>query len=355
MKSKKLTEFEMLAHLRVGEVLLSPLIIKNVSSQDALRDSGGDARLELEILGSPEVYRFVVESKSRSTPEVIQSAIRVARRAASQSEGPMIQVPYLSPEQLKELEAAQVSGVDLCGNGIVIVLGRLYVLRTGQPNQYPDSRPLNNPYRGRSAMVARILLRASHWESLSELASAVTHAGEKLSLPQVSKAVQALKEDMIVSKKGGSIEVVDAVRLIDKLGREWVAPLKSGRLTIRLRNKEWAKALSSDGSIRWAVTGESSVTRYAMFSQTGPRQIAVSNFSLAKQLVGGTDEPIPSFADMELIETDSAGFYFDNQIDENGVRWASRLQTWLELQAGDARQREAADDIRKQLMIGSES
>ena len=201
-------------------------------------------------------------------------------------------------------------------------------------------------------MVARILLRDPRWESLSGLANAVAQAGEKLSLPQVSKAVQALKEDMIVSKKDGSIELIDAMRLMDKLGREWVVPPKSGRLPIRLRNKEWANALSSDGSLRWAVSGESSVTRYAMFSQTGPQRVAVSNLSVARQLIGGTDEPIPSFADMELIETDSAGYYFDNNVDENGVRWASRLQTWLELQAGDARQREAAEDIRKQLMTG---
>ena len=213
MENRKPSESLMLARFRVGEVLLAPFIIRSVL-ENASRESMADARLGVELPGNPELFHFVVESKSRSTPESIQAAIRSAKRAASPFEWPMIQVPFLSPEQLSELESAQVSGVDLCGNGLVIVPGRLYVLRTGHENQYPDSRPLSNPYRGRSAMVARILFRDPRWETLSELAHAVARAGEKLSLPQVSKAVQALKEDMIVSKKDGSIELIDAMRLM---------------------------------------------------------------------------------------------------------------------------------------------
>lgn len=347
----KTSEMSMLARFQVGEVLLAPLVIRNV----LLETNFVDARLVVELIGGAERFQFAVETKSRSTPEIVQSAIRSAKKAIRRlDEHPLIQVPYLSPSQLSELEAAGVSGVDLCGNGIVIVPDRLYVLRTGHKNQYPDSRPLNNPYRGRSAMVARVLLQSPSWETLSELANAVASAGEKLSLAQVSKAVQALKEDLIVNKGGGSIDLVDTERLIDKLGKEWGVPPRSNRLAVRLRNQDWSKALSSDGSLRWAVTGESSVTRYAMFSQSGPKRVAVSNLLLAKQLIGGQDEPIPSFADMELIETDSPGYYFDNPVDENGVRWASRLQTWLELQAGDARQRGVAADIRKQLMKGNE-
>ena len=92
---------------------------------------------------------------------------------------------------MKELEKEQVSGVDLCGNGIVMVPDRMTVMRTGFPNQYPESRPLSNPYRGRSAMVARMLLTRPQWKTLKDLLAAIQHAGAKLSLPQASKAVQA--------------------------------------------------------------------------------------------------------------------------------------------------------------------
>jgi hypothetical protein len=53
---------------------------------------------------------------------------------------------------------------------------------------------------------------------------------------------------------------------------------------------------------------------------------------------------------VELVETDEAGFFFGNETDGKGVRWASRLQTWLELQSGDARQQDAAKDLREQLL-----
>jgi len=74
------------------------------------------------------------------------------------------------------------------------------------------------------------------------------------------------------------------------------------------------------------------------------------NFYAHVKVQGGTPEPVPNFADVQLIETGEAGFYFDNEIDGNGIRWASPLQTWLELNAGDARQQEAGRDLRKQLL-----
>ncbi len=67
----------------------------------------------------------------------------------------MILVPYLSEDRLQDLEAAQVSGIDLCGNGVVCIPDRLYIYRTGKKNLYPESRPVSNPFKGKSAMVAR--------------------------------------------------------------------------------------------------------------------------------------------------------------------------------------------------------
>ncbi len=355
MEIQKINESTMLARFEVGRVVLAPLVVRDASVRGVNCEPEADTRVELAIPGKTEGFHFVVECKSRSTPESIRSAIRQAKKAVMPGEWPMIQVPYLSPGALEELEKEAVSGVDLCGNGVVIVPGRLYVLRSGQTNQYRDSRPLNNPYRGRSAMVARMLLDSPHWKSLTELTAALETAGEKLSLSQVSKAVQALKEDLIVSKHAGSISLIDPLRLLDKLGREWRKPATGSRLALRVPpGTDWAGVLSSSPSLKWAVSGESSVSHYTMFSQGGPRHLVVSDAMLAMTLLQGTPEPITSFADFALIETDSPDFYFGNEIDDNGVRWASRLQTWLELQCGDARQQDAARELRKQLLEGTQ-
>jgi hypothetical protein len=348
-KNQQITEASMLARLEVGTVLLPPLVVKTCMVLGGKEKA--DARVELALPGEPEGFRFVVEIKARATPQAIQLAMVQAKAATKAGEWPMIQVPYLSPERLEELECEGVSGVDLCGNGVVLVPGRLYVVRSGEPNRYRDSRPLNNPYRGRSAMVARMLLQCPKWESLSELAEEVQSAGVVLSLPQVSKAVQAMTEDLIVSKGAGVITLNEPLRLLDKLGREWRKPVVRGRQALRLpTGMDWAGVLSSIPDLKWAVTGESSVTRYAIFSQGGPRRIAVSSLPLALTLLGGTAESVPNFADVELVETEEAGFFFGNERDEKGIRWASRLQTWLELQSGDARQQDAAKDLREQIL-----
>ena len=347
--NQQISEATMLSRFQVGTVLLPPLVVKSFTVLSGKERA--DARVELALPGEPEGFRFVVELKSRATPQTIQQAMAQAKSATEAGEWPMIQVPFLSQERLEELERAGVSGVDLCGNGVVLVPGRLCVVRSGAPNRYRDSRPLNNPYRGRSAMVARILLQRRKWESLSELAAAIQAAGAALSLPQASKAVQAMEEDLIVSKNAGVIALNEPLRLLDKLGSEWRKPMVRARQALRLpTGMDWAGVLSTSPSLKWAVTGESSVTRYAMFSQGGPRRIAVSSLPLAVTLLGGTPESVPNFADVELVETDEAGFFFGNETDEKGIRWASRLQTWLELQSGDARQQDAAKDLRDQIL-----
>jgi len=365
----QITESTMLSRFQVGEVLLAPLVIKSCVILGGSKDKV-DARLEVGMPDRAEVFAFVVETKSRGTPQNIQLAMVQAKAAAQAGEWPMIQVPYLSPERIQELEKAEVSGVDLCGNGVVVVPGLLCVVRAGSPNQFRDSRPLSNPYRGRSALVARMLLKQPHWQTLSELAASITSAGGELSLPQVSKAVQAMTEDLIVSKESGAIRLRDPLRLLDKLGGEWkktrqfiiitsggrstkleVNRLNHSRHSLRLpKGTDWAQALSSAPELRWAVSGESSVNRYAMFAQGGPRRIVVSDIGLALARLGGTPEPVPSFADIELLQTEDPAAFFDQETDANGVRWAGKLQTWLELQAGDARQQEAAKEIREQIL-----
>ena len=346
----KINESEMLARLKTGAILLPPLLI-HWSETLPDREGAPDAIIELAMPDNTTT-RFVVEAKSRSTPEAIHTAVMQAKAAARGDERPLIQVPYLSPERLEELEREQVSGIDLCGNGVVIIPGRLLVIRSGQPNCYRDSRPLNNPYRGRSAMVARMLLTHLSWPSLGSLVSSIRQANIGLSLAQTSKAIRALEEDLIVAKFGKTIKLQEPGRLLDRLASEWRKPIIKGRATLRLpmHATQWAARLSSDPALQWAVTGETSASRYVMFSQTGPSRIAVSDLARSVALLGGTPEPVPNFADIELLEMEEPGIYFANVTDSDGVRWAIRLHTWLELRGGDARQQEAARDLRQQLL-----
>lgn len=205
-------------------------------------------------------------------------------------------------------------------------------------------------------MVARQMLDHPRYDSLAKLQSAVQKSGGELSLSQVSKAVTAMREDLILSKGGRAITLLEPQQLLDGLGRSWRGYPAKARQALRIPpDLDWVVALSSTPQLKWAITGESSARRYAAFSQGGARQIAVSDLSLAQRALGGQPEAILGFADVELIETDEAGLFFANEVDEKGLRWASRLQTWLELQVGDGRQREAAREIGAQILKGMKS
>jgi len=368
-KNKKINERSMLDWLKVGAELLRPVVIKSISQfgqsksnhrilNISVREDSVDidAYVTAEIPNQSEPFNFAVETKSRSTPEAIRTAGARAKQFVEKSGIPdvlpLIQVPYLSLERLQQLESENVNGVDLCGNGIIVVPGRLYICRSGHPNQYRDSRPLSNPYRGRSAMVARMLLLQPRWESQLALASAIERQGTSLSLSQVSKAIAALSDDLIVTKSGGALTLNDPLRLLDKLANSWIKSEFNRRESFRLdqQSQDWSKAFAAAGQLKWAVTGESSVTKYTTFSQAGPLQIAVNNLSLASSLLKAKSEPIPSFADLELVETQEEGYYFAMVVDDDQRRFANRIQAWLELHAGDARQQEAAQDLRRQII-----
>ena len=65
-------------------------------------------------------------------------------------------VPYLNDAAIQRLEEAGISGVDLCGNGILIdPPGGLLVRRTGHPNLYPYTVPVRDPFSGQAGFVVR--------------------------------------------------------------------------------------------------------------------------------------------------------------------------------------------------------
>ena len=103
---------------------------------------------------------FAAEIRAQSTPKILRQALyEIKASARSTGMNPMIIAPYLDREALTVLEREEVSGVDLCGNGVIIVPGRLYVERSGQRNQFPSSAPIKSIYRrkklARGACVSR--------------------------------------------------------------------------------------------------------------------------------------------------------------------------------------------------------
>lgn len=342
--------------LRPGELLLPPLVIRNAVPQ---YDQTIDALIEVSFAAEDATERFSVECKTRSTPDVFRKAIEKASDNARRLEcHPLVFLPYLSPDRLTELEDLAVSGIDLCGNGIVYVPNHICVVRTGHSNLYPDSRPVANPYRGRSAFVARMLICKPQWDTLSNLTETIEKQAQLkgLSISQVSKAITAFVEEMLVIKKGNTIKLTDPVRMLDHLGKNWRrSPARRQHSYRSLEGTPKLSELSRSENLAWSLTGESSATRYCTIAQGGPLKVAVSDLKLAESLLSLTPESVPSFADIVLFETKDDEYFFANERDNDGIRYASRIQTWLELNDGDARQRETAKDLYQAIINESKA
>jgi len=356
---KQLSEKDVIERLRSPAFTFPPFRFEVINTQP---DQVDRVKWDLLIGASWNGWqaRFAAECRALSTPKAFQDAVRRIRDVPPPAGFlPLVILPFLRESQLAELEQQGISGIDLCGNGVVIVPGQFAVFRTGAKNQFPTYAPIKNVYRKNTSMVARALLATPYFESVQDVRDTVNTRDvlacrwtkTPIRLGTVSKALKALEEDLIVERKRG-IRLLQAEKLLDKLQQNYEAPrtLDRVRLKVETNNVNLTEVLGAQAErtgLPVVATGLCSVSRYAtmqreeMLSVYCPRRAP-----LLEQLPSRETERFPN---LELIETDAQPLYFDSQEDE-GFLWASPLQTYLELMAGDKRDRETAEQVRAYLL-----
>ena len=339
--------------LRAGRVRLPPLSLEFTPAAGSDR-----ADAIANVRWGDDRWSFAVEVKARSTPKYLKEAILMAREASSPpSTLPLLITPYLRDEQLQSLEKQSVSGLDLNGNGVIVVPGRLFVFRTGNPNRYREETSLRNIYRGKVSIAARVFLLRARYSTVNEIRDEILSRGTKLAISTVSKVLTALEDDLIVSREQGSIQLRQPQRLLESLSREYEPPQSrrtfAGKIlsdpeTLAKRLKQTARDLET----RLTLTGASSVSAYAVMARE-----EVSSFytSDVESLVDGLNAQSPPieetdrFANVRLTETDDETAYFDAR-EQSGSTWASPIQTYLELMSGDKRDRETAEQVARAIL-----
>ena len=195
--------------------------------------TGGKKSADLVLLLEWENKRrkFVVEFKGQSAPSYLASAIEQVRAysAARPELLPLVIVPYLGPRSLERIIAAGVSGMDLCGNGVINVPGEWFVFRTGEKNRFPSSLPIKNIYRGASSIVARVFLLRPNYKSVGDVRDEVLKRKADVSLSTVSKVLKALQEDLIISRND-EIRLLQPERLLEQLESNYRRPRTKPRL-----------------------------------------------------------------------------------------------------------------------------
>jgi hypothetical protein len=271
----------------------------------------------------------------------------------------MLVMPYLRDSQLAELEQRGLSGIDLCGNGVVIVPDKLTVYRTGERNKFPSYSPIRNVYRKNTSMVGRTLLAKPWYSEVQELRDEVntrnplvTRWGKQaMSLSTVSKALKGMEEDLIVDRSEG-IRLLQPDKLLEQLNLNYELPWRTSITTLKVNcGSQQLIGLLQEKSEQTnspiMATGLSSVSRYAVMQRDDVLSVYCPRVAaLTAALQAREDQRFPN---LRLIETDEQSAFFDAR-EENGFLWASPVQSYLELMVGDKRDQETAEQVRSYVL-----
>jgi hypothetical protein len=409
---KSITEAGMLDCLARGEVRFPPLTIEAVQREPPLTLPNWTTALDAQfsLRWGERVFQFAVECRRLWTPKAVAEAAEAIRSVVGQIAKavqwplgplpvagtsrspfyPLVLVPYLGEEQLTALEAQKVSGLDLCGNGVVVVPGELLVFRTGFPNRFRSEAAIKNVYRKNSSMVARAFLLVPEFSSVQEAREDIRRRGGEVSLATVSKVCSKLDADLVITRTQGESSVARRLRLLqpdtllDRLAKNYAPPevnrTFTGKYTLppeefRRRLVRWEErepqqgaVLAGDGGqgLPWetresrqravplgvrprgkvVLTGASSVEAYAVMAREPVQSYYCTDLDGVLRSMGDDLRETDRFANVNLLQTRDGFVYFDRR---PGLV-ASPIQTYLELANGDKRERETAEQVRRVIL-----
>lgn len=329
--------------------------IQNVETANKVWNySGTGPDLVLIASWEEKEYLFVVEEKSSSTPRTLEMAIRQVQHYADLSQDrykPMVLVPYLNPRALDQLIAARVSGIDYSGNGLVYVPRELFVYRTGEKNRFPTSAPIKNVYRGSASLVARVLLSRGAFSSVTEVSQEIRERGGSIALSTTSKALRALQEEMIVGRRG-TIRLLQPERLLDLLTENYRGPKIERRVLGRVENVEsTVQKLSSNARSLGMPVVCNRPSLYTILPDSN-EVVEIYTPSSDQILRGVGFQETDRFPNIALLDSQDRTLYFDRR-EINGSYWVSPLESYLMLTRGGKREKEAAEQIRPDLLNAS--
>lgn len=343
-----------------------PLQIR-LAQADALLQKNDDLDAILAVTAEEQTFEFAAEFKSRNSPRIFEEALAAVQKAAQRRQMlPMLVVPYLRENQLEELQQRRLSGIDLSGNGVVTVPGKLLVYRTGSPNKYPDSAPTKYAYRGATSLVARAFLCRSSFQSLADIERVIGTRGGNVVLSTISKAIKRMESDLIVDRTPNGFRLRQADKLLEKLAQSYTDPKtvktttfalkglsptsKRNQLTTvgqKLTAKSPLATLFDEGRQQQSLVlaGRSSIENYAVMGRQEWPVAYTTNIDRLIHIWGEKVEKTSRFVDFELRETDDPTVYFDVRLKDN-FPYASPIQVFLECSVGDKRERETALQVK---------
>lgn len=346
-----LSERQILDMLEDGDLKFPPLQIALLEKEVQGERRACDALLE--VSWEDQSFRFAAEIKRYSSEKSVADALLQARCAADElSALPMVITPWLSEDQLERLQAEAISGIDLSGNGVLVVPGKLLIAKSGKPNAYPDTREVKNVYEGTSSLVGRVFLARPVFSSVNEIVEEIQDRSGSITQPTVSKALKQLEADLTIWRGKEGIKLLQGDKLLDRLTRDWKAPERLETITGKLNAPieklgQLISTAAKKAGAEIVMSGSSSVEAYGTMAREELFEIYCDvNPAKIVETLGKKADLSSRFPNFRIIRTDSPIVHFDKRL-KSRVPIASPVQCYLELMQGDKREKETALQVKK--------
>ncbi len=215
---KKGTPFEGLSDIRLVETRIEPELT-NLQG----RNIRPDVVIILNFGGS--LLTIYGEVKTQVTPKLLQQlGPWLARiKALNQKENYVLICPFLSLPSQQFCQENKIDFIDLGGNVLLRVPGKILIQRLGRPNMYREPQVFRNPFWGASSRVLRVLLQFPNraW-TITDIEKELKQEAERqnrerafqLSISSISKTIQSLGEELLIRRDRLQIVIPDPRQLL---------------------------------------------------------------------------------------------------------------------------------------------
>ena len=219
-----------------------------------------------------------------------------------------------------------------------------------EKNIFREKRSIKDIYSNNSSILPCYLLSEGRVDNnLKRIAASLIAKGGSLSLGTISKVLKSLADELLISRSGEEIKVIQPAILLSKLLQSYKKPAIIEKIYIKLPDdqEEARNTLNkSFGPTNWMFTGESSAFKYATKTRDYQYEIYVSldeiNHSELNKYID------KRFYNYTVLCLKDKSVFFDSK--EN---YASIIQTFLELSLLDKREKEIAEDIKRSIINGN--
>ncbi len=352
-----LSKEQALKKLAAGKLTFKPFNIEVYDKDSAGEEFSSDIVLKLSWENQENV--FIGNYISSPIPQNLDRAITRLKRLSPAPEDayPILLAPYLTDAALDQLADEKISGIDFSGNGIIVIPGEWFIMKTGKENQYPASRGIKNIYSGKSSLVPRVFIEQPGFESVSAIQKKIKELEAEISLSTVSKVLQALEDDFLVTRDD-VIRLIEPEKLLTQLADNYQLPETNDVRFITVDDNLSPNPLSAmkenaeKQNLKLAGLTPERFELLTNLDDVGP----IYTSSINKLLSGIECKESQRFPDFELRQTTDPRVYFASGPLEDSVPgaqefpWCSPVECYLQYNEGDKRAKEAAEKMRAELL-----